>query len=293
MVYVTAESRAISVEKIKRALERAKQQQANHRNVAVTTVPASDDSAVSQSSPIAHNVEDIHYRQTRVLQIDPEVLRRNNIIVGDASQAAADTAYKILRTQVEQRLDARGWNAVAVTSPGASAGKTITAINLSVALAKEVHRTVLLVDLDFRNPNIHKRFEYDVQKGLINYLLDDVPVNEILINPGIERLVLLPAGRVPVPNSSELLSSPKMVRLVDELKSRYPSRIIVFDMPPLLWSDDTMAFTPYVDTTLLVVAEGLTTKEELRRATEIMEGHDLIGTVLNRSKEIQPTYYIR
>jgi len=274
------------MEKIKRALERAKQegeQQPSEQD---------RDGAVPTTSSRSA-VKEISYKQTRVLDIDADVLRRNRIVVGSGEFAAAETAYKILRTQVEQRLAARGWNSVAVSSPGAGSGKTTTAINLSLALAQELHRTVLLVDLDFRNPSVHRSFEINVEKGLIDYLLYGVPLNEILLNPGVERLVILPAGKNPVPNSSELLSSPEMVRLVDELKSRYPSRIIVFDLPPLLWSDDMLAFAPYVDTTLLVVSEGLTTKEELRRVMEIMEGNNVLGTVLNRATEIQPSYYYK
>lgn len=275
------------MEKIKQALERARQENAAQRqNVSETT--RDETKSDGQAS-----VADISYRQTRVLNIDRGVLRENRIIVGSGEFAAAETAYKILRTQVEQRLAARGWNSLAISSPGAGSGKTTTAINLSLALAQELHRTVLLVDLDFRNPSVHKSFQFDVKFGLIDYLLDGVPLSDILINPGVDRLVILPAGANAVPNSSELLSSPDMIRLVDELKSRYPSRIIVFDLPPLLWSDDMLAFAPYVDTTLLVVSEGLTTKEELRRVMEVMGENNVLGTVLNRSSEVQPAYYYK
>jgi protein-tyrosine kinase len=276
------------MEKIKQALDRARREQAGGAPRSAT--PDSEAKVVERDLKA---VQKISYEQTRVHEIDPDVLRRNRIIIGSGEHPAAETAYKILRTQVEQRLAANDWNAIAITSPGAAAGKTITAINLSMALAQEMHRTVLLADLDFRNPGVHRRFECDIKVGLIDYLLDDVPLNELLINPGIEHLVILPAGREAVPNSSELIASPKMISLVDELKSRYPSRIIVFDLPPLLWSDDTLAFSPYVDTTLLVVAEGLTTKEELRRAMEIMDGSNVVGTVLNRSNEVQPSYYYK
>lgn len=278
------------MEKIKQALERARAEQRPPSETHQTK-----DSVLSPKGSLvqagATAVDEITYAQTKVYSLDSEVLKRNNIVIGTGTHPGAETAYKILRTQVEQRLAARDWNAIAVTSPGAGAGKTSTAINLSMALAQEVHRTVLLADLDFRNPNVHKRFGCEIDLGLVDYLLDDVPLSEILINPGVERLVLLPAGKRAVPNSSELLSSPKMSLLVEELKARYPSRIIVFDLPPLLWSDDTLAFSPYVDTTLLVVAEGLTTKDELTRAVEVLQGTNVLGTVLNKSLETQSSYY--
>ncbi|MFT4584198.1 MAG: protein-tyrosine kinase [Gammaproteobacteria bacterium] len=275
------------MEKIKQALDRARKEQLKSTS---TPPPRSQPTASNSERSV---VQDINYNQTRVLEIDRAILRRNKIIIGSGQDPAAETAFKILRTQVEQRLAARNWNSIAVTSPGAGAGKTTTAINLSMALAQEMHRTVLLVDLDFRNPSVHHRFECSIEFGLVDYLLDDVPVNEILINPGVERLVILPAGRAAIPNSSELVASPKMIDLVEELKTRYPSRIIVFDLPPLLWSDDTLAFSPYVDTTLLVISEGITTKEEVRRVMEVMGESNVMGTVLNNATEIQPTYYYK
>ena len=109
-----------------------------------------------------------------------------------------------------------------MTSSSPGQGKTLTAVNLSIALAREMHRTVLLVDLDLRNPSVHKLFGLETHAGLVEHLLDDVPVSEILINPGIERLVVLPSGRS-VMNSSELLSSPKMPRAPRQEKIRRPT----------------------------------------------------------------------
>jgi protein-tyrosine kinase len=272
------------VEKIKQALERARSEQQAQEHASQRGEPSPRTvHASAESAPI-------NYSQTQVVTVDDAILKRNLLVAGLENCEAA-TAYKLLRTQVEQRLATRGWNALAITSPGAGQGKTLTAINLSIALARELHRTVLLVDLDLRNPNVHLRFEHAVTKGLVDYLLTDTPLNEILINPGIDRLVLLPAGRT-AHNSSELLSSPKMQRLVDELKSRYPLRIIVFDLPPLLSADDALAFSPYVDTTLLVIEDGKTTKDELLRAVEMLQGVHLLGTVLNKAAETQQTYYV-
>lgn len=272
------------MEKIKQALERARQEKLGDEPVS----EPHDKSAMTDGG-----VRSISYSETRVFSVDKETLRKNGLIIGSGEHPSAETGYKILRTQVEQRLSARGWNAFAITSPGAGVGKTTTAINLSMALAQEMHRTVLLVDLDFRNPSVHKRLGIEIEHGLIDYLISDVPLTSILVNPCIDRLVILPAGKSAIPNSSELLASPKMIQLVEELKSRYPSRLIVFDLPPLLWSDDTLAFSPFVDTTLLVVGDGMTTREELRRVTEIMGEGELMGTVLNRSTEVQPSYYYK
>ena len=80
-----------------------------------------------------------------------------------------------------------------------------------------------------------------------------------------------------------MLGSAKMAELVQELKSRYPSRIVVFDLPPVLTAADALAFSPYVDAALLVVEEGRTPRDDVVRATEMLASTKLLGTVLNKS----------
>jgi capsular exopolysaccharide synthesis family protein len=227
-------------------------------------------------------VTQISYSQTRSHPVQPELLREQRVIIGKESSDTAD-AYKILRTQVMQRLNENNWNALAITSPGDNEGKTLTAINLAISLAEEVTCTVLLVDADLRNPSLHAYFDLSPGMGLSDYLTGDIPLSELLVNPaGFERFVLLPGGK-PLANSAEMLNSPKMKRLVEELKERYRSRIILFDLPPLLSSADALAFSPYVDAALLVIEEGKTPAAEIQRAAELLQNTRLIGTVLNKA----------
>lgn len=233
-------------------------------------------------------IEQISYSQTQVCEIPARVLRKNRILVGE-ERTNATTAYKMLRTQILQRMRAGNWNTLAITSPGPGVGKTLTAINLAISLAREQHHTVMLADLDLSKPSVHRYFELVPQYGIGDYLLNDVELPEILINPGIERLVLLP-GHSTISNSSELLGAPKMASLVDELKHYYASRYILFDLPPLLAADDALAFSPYVDCILLVVEDGKTTKDDLIRTVGLLQHSNIIGTVLNRSDEAVDVY---
>jgi capsular exopolysaccharide synthesis family protein len=198
-------------------------------------------------------------------------------------------AYKILRTQVMHRLRENNWNVLGVTSPGHGEGKTLTAVNLAASLAMETSQTVLLVDADLRSPGIHEVFGLDDCPGLADYLLDDAPVEDLLVHPGIGRFVLLPGGRA-ISNSTETLTSPKMLALVEEFKHRYPARIIIFDLPPLLHTADVLAFSPYTDALLLVVEEGKTTVEELQRALSLVKhSRPVLGTVLNKAGQMGTT----
>ncbi|MFO0773558.1 MAG: CpsD/CapB family tyrosine-protein kinase [Nitrospiraceae bacterium] len=223
----------------------------------------------------------ITYTHTRSIDIPEMELQERRVLSGFTSGPFVD-AYKILRTQVVHRLRENHWNTLGITSPGEGEGKTLTAVNLALSLAMEVTQTVLLVDANLRNPTIHQVFGLGDCAGLADYLLDDIPVADLLVNPGIDRFVLMPGGRA-IPNSAEFLTSPKMVSLVDEFKNRYQSRIIIFDLPPLLQSADVLAFSPYTDAILLVVEEGKTTVDDVTRAMELTKkSTPILGTVLNK-----------
>lgn len=224
----------------------------------------------------------ITYTRTRSLTVPRSVLQGHRVMAAHNNGPFVD-AYKILRTQVTHRLRENGWNVVGVTSPGYGEGKTLTAINLAVSLAMETTQTVLLVDSDLQDPSVHKVFGVQDCLGLADYLLDDQPVEELLLHPGIGRFVLLPGGRA-ISNSTEILTSPKMVALVEELKHRYPSRFVIFDLPPLLHTADVLAFAPYTDALLMVVEEGKTTGEDLQRALGLVrDSRPVLGTVLNKA----------
>jgi capsular exopolysaccharide synthesis family protein len=196
-------------------------------------------------------------------------------------------AFKILRTQVLRRLRKHDWNVLGVTSPGYGDGKTLTAVNLAVSIAMDSAQTVLLADSDLTHPSLHEVWDLNEDgPGLTDYLLYDKPVQDLLVHPGIARLVLLPGGR-PVSNSTEFLTSPKMLALVEELKHRYPSRIIIFDLPPLLTTADAIAFAPSMDALLLVVEEGKTTADDVQRAFLLVKDScPVLGTVLNKAGQL-------
>ncbi len=264
------------MERIKQALERAREERLRAQG---TAPPASQ----SAPSGMAASTGQILYSRTRTEEVPADLLREKRIITAVDSGPFTD-AYRILRTQVLQRLQENHWNVLAITSPAADEGRTLTAINLAISLAKEIEHTVLLVDADLRNPSIHTYFGLHPELGLSDYLTSDVPLEDLLIHPsGIGRIVILPGGK-PLDNSSEMLNSPKMSRLVEELKSRYRTRVVLFDLPPLLTTADALAFSPYVDAALLIIEEGKTASAEIRRAVELLGNTKLIGTVLNKSQ---------
>ncbi|MSR10043.1 MAG: exopolysaccharide biosynthesis protein [Gammaproteobacteria bacterium] len=261
------------MERIRKALERAGQD----RQMTGTDVPGQTSQGIQ--ADLSSGV--VHYTMTKMVEVSPQQLLENRIIAALPEHAFKD-AYRMLRTRVLQTMRNNGWTSVAVTGAATGCGKTLTAINLAVSLAMEVSSTVLLVDLDLRRPAIHRCFGYEPELGLSDYLTTDVPLHQLLFTPGIDRLVVLP-GRSALPNSAEMLRSPRMIALVNELKTRYPDRLIVFDLPPILVADDALAFSPYTDCFLMVAESGATKKEDLQKAYSILKNTPLVGTVLNKS----------
>lgn len=235
-------------------------------------------------------VGEIHYTVTRTVPVSAGQLRSQRILTGAADDPVGE-AYKLLRTHIVQRTRAENKNLLMLTGPQAGEGKTLTAINLAISLSQEVDKTVLLVDADLRRPTVHEYFGLPSGSGLVDYLGGSRTIPEILLHPeGFAKFVILPGGR-PVSEAAELISSPMMVELVEELKHFYPDRYVLFDLPPMLSFADALAFAPLMDGIILVVEAGKTPKEDIQRCLELLKDFPILGTVLNKLKGNEPGYY--
>ena len=278
--------------KLKKALEKAKETRgAEYQNVyRDTDEPARTIGTQAKFLDTECRPEiEIRYSDTKIRKIEEQRLKKGKVISLFHDIEKIDE-IKTLRTQVLNHLNQVGGNSILITSSNPYEGKTFTAINLGVSIAQQLDRTVLLVDADLRkHSKSHKDFAgdffgTDMNEGLSNYLLGQAEIPDLLVNPGIERLVLLPAGR-PLPNSAELLGSPRMVRLVNDIKSRYSDdRVIIFDSSSLLTSADPLVLSRYVDGILLVVEHEKTTAEQLKKSTELLKDKPVFGTIMNKSR---------
>jgi protein-tyrosine kinase len=257
-------------------------------NVAELTPMPDAGSAAVAPAPAQATMPAFDIDRLEWIQPDVELLEQNRIVIDERSNASA--AYKVLRTRVLQRMRRNGWKTLAVTGTCPNEGKTLTAINLSINLAWHLTTSVVLVDMDLRNPSVHRYLGIDTRFGLMDYLNGDVPLVRAGVRPGIERLGVILNDR-PVANASELLSAPETVELIDEVK-RGDDRIAVFDLPPIFAGDDVLAFAPLVDAVLIVLSQGTTKRASLVALKELLQNVNVIGTVLNRSSErVAPYYY--
>jgi non-specific protein-tyrosine kinase len=224
-----------------------------------------------------------NYSKSRTVHLDPAVLADNRCM-GIFPYAREAEVYKVLRTQILEATKEKGGNTIMITSALPGEGKTLTAINLAFTFAKLFEQTVLLVDGDLRQQAIHKKLGFSSDKGLIDHLVDDIPLSDLMIWPGIDKLTLISGGRS-VAESAELFRSTRMRELVNEMKTRYPDRYVFFDVPPILGGADTLDFVPLVDHVVVVVQYGVTPIDAVKKAVELIPQEKVIGFVLNRSED--------
>ena len=221
------------------------------------------------------------YSNSRSVELDSAGVLGNRCIAVD-NKIPETEIYRILRSQILHRCEEGDYGkTIMVTSAVPQEGKTVTAINLAMTLAREFSQTALLVDCDFRSQQIHKTLCYESKRGLADYLLHDTPFSDIVVWPNIEKLTIISGGR-PIGASSELLGSPGMRQLIADMKSRYPERFVIFDSPPVLTCSDTLALAPLVDGVVVVVRADKTSRTDILKALDMLPRDKILGLVLNQ-----------
>jgi protein-tyrosine kinase len=189
--------------------------------------------------------------------------------------------FKILRTHIFFPLSGKIPRIIAITSAVPGEGKSFVAANFAVSIARELDRSVLLIDCDLRKPSIHKMFGFkDDILGLSNYLSEKLELSSLVLPTKVEKLHLLAAGSQ-VENSSELLSSEQMAAMLNEVTRNNDNRFVILDTSPVIMTAEAMAITRYVDGVLLVARTDYTPKAHLKELIKVIDPEKIIGTVLN------------
>ncbi|WP_426233094.1 CpsD/CapB family tyrosine-protein kinase [Pararhizobium sp. DWP3-4] len=212
----------------------------------------------------------------------PDTVFRNRIVTIDRSDPA-HVPFDMMRTTVLQNLRQNGWTSIAITSPTASCGKSLVALNLAFSLAHQLDRRTLLVDLNLKLPQIGEMLGVTARASMEDFLKGDAPIQDIFLRYG-ENLAVAVNDR-PVQFSAELLQSLEAVRVLQDLRLRMGPDVILYDLPPMLSSDDVTAFLPNVDCAILVAAAEHSTFAEVDRCERYLsERTNMLGVVLNKCR---------
>lgn len=208
-------------------------------------------------------------------------------VTAPASQVAE--AYQTLRANVRFVGAAHELRTLLITSPHAGEGKTTTAANLAVVMARSGTR-VLLVGLDLRRPTLFREFGRREGKGITAVLSGEADLSDVLLDVGVPNLQLLPAGAIP-PNAADLISSPRMAELMLQLDDL--ADLVIYDSPPLLAVADSLEMAPRVSGVILVVDAKGTKRNALRTSVDRLTavGSTLLGVVFNNVELSEPYSY--
>ena len=198
--------------------------------------------------------------------------------------------FKILRTNLLFPSSGKSPRTIMVTSTMPDEGKSMIAGNLAISIAQSIQEHVLLIDCDIRRPCIHTQFGFGDVPGLSEHLSKGIPLSSLLLKTIVDKLNILPGGRPPF-NPSELMSSQRMSKLLQEVKYRYSDRFIIIDSPPPKLSAETSALSRQVDGVLLVIEYGRTSREMLSDLINIISKEKIVGVVFNKLDMRYAGYY--
>ena len=271
-------------------------------------VPAPAAASVVAAAPVVPAVRSAQVemlpssgRRSREVMIDVARLEREGYLV--PSQARSQLAEQMRIIKRPLLANARGEtaqhipraNLIQVVSAMPGEGKTFFAVNLAMSIAMEVDLSVLLVDADVLRPSVLARCGIEPSRGLMDVLKSpSLDLADVMLRTNVPKLSLLPAGTANA-QSTELLASSAMERLLDELASRFPDRIIVFDAPPLIPTTESRVLASRVGQVVMVVEAGKTTHAQVTQAYAAVEQCPIVLSVLNRastkSNEAYGYYY--
>jgi protein-tyrosine kinase len=216
----------------------------------------------------------------------------NSRIVAHGASSQNGRHYDMLRTQVLQAMDKKNWQFLAITSPTAGCGKTVTACNLAMSIARMPDRSVLLVDLDLRKPMIANYLGLGGTGGVLSILEGQGTFSSAILQArlGPSRLLVLP-GSVSSSDASEWMASQMMGTLFQAIKREFRSRIVIFDLPPMLLGDDVISILPRMDAALLVAGVGTTSVSDIKECQKHLQRTPVLRVVVNKATEAAGSYY--
>jgi protein-tyrosine kinase len=217
-----------------------------------------------------------------VFDLHDQYLRSQRIITHVPTDPRT-RAFDMLRTPVLQAMDAKKWRFLAVMSPTSGCGSTVTAANLALSAARNFERHVLLVDLNLAKPVLAQRLGIVPKVGMAALLRGEVSLGDAVLPLRINstRLEFLPT-EMALSESSEWMASLAMANILQTIRREFPSHTVIFDLPALLASDDTLAYLPHADCALLVTAVGQSTAQQIVECKKHLHSTNVVRVVVNK-----------
>ena len=286
------------MEQIKQAVERAKASATGESLRPMTPVhgQGAPQAAVAASKSPTPKFEPTASQDGSALRLDEVRLDWSHLeqhrIIGHNVADPRSKVFDVLRTQVLQAMDQKNWQFLAITSPTEGCGKTVTAINLALSIARQPERSALLIDMDLQRPTVANYLGIKYRRGVRDILEGRATLADATIRTNADscEIMVLPSG-APTVHSSELIASRNMDTMLQDIKRNFRPQTVIFDMPPLLQGDEVLATLPKIDAVLLVTAVGVSTLHEIKECNRHLQATEVIRVILNKSHETIKRHY--
>lgn len=271
------------MEKLQKALQKARDQRGTgplHRNAALPQGAA--EAAVAPGKAV-----DELWAGLRAFEPSAAALERGRIVSAEANRLGAD--FDILRTKVMLMMRKNGWKRLAVTSPTMGCGKSTTACNMVIGGARNSDFRMIMMELDLRRPSIARTLGVPEGPDITELLSGRVDFAEQAVR--YRQNIALSVAQRPSSDPTSILLNRTTHEVLNDVEARYAPDLMVFDLPPILVSDDTQAVLKDVDCALLVARAGSTTISQIDSSErEIAEHTNMLGVVLNQCRDADEGY---
>jgi capsular exopolysaccharide synthesis family protein len=258
-------------------------------------VSAATDRAAEEAQSGYANRLDLSFEETGAApaQVDRSKLNgySSEVVVHHDRGSAVTEQYRVIRTQLLARGRNQSIQTTVLTSSTPEEGKSVTTANLGISFSELRNKKTLLVEGDLRRPSFSKLFDRESSPGLLNALRGEVNSIDDAIHPTIyENLQFLPAGGRDSTHSTELLSSPRMAQILEQLKDRYDH--IFIDTPPVVTVTDACILGEMADQVLMVVRLNKTPSGAVERAKRLLRAAncDVSGVILTHMRHFVSRY---
>ncbi len=261
------------MEKIKSAIDKARAEQAAAPLMIVPNVVP----------PVASGPSDVVQAWAALPVFVPKAAHLAERRVLTMAKQPEAVVFDVMRTKVLQQMRAQGWRRLAIASPTSGCGKSTVCLNLAFSLGRQPDLRTIVAELDLRRPALAEMLGMQVDTGFATVLGGKTALAQVARRCGSGLALALNAD--PVRHSAELLQGREVAAVLAQIEADYAPDILLFDMPPLLVSDDCMAFMPHVDAVLLIAGAETTSVAQIDACErELASQTNVMGVVLNKCR---------
>lgn len=263
------------VERLKEAIEKARLQ----RNAGGASAAPPTPAPPAQTALDAPDA----WRALPALDLDPAHLARERIVTRDKT-GSEHIPFDVLRTRLGKIAQENGWSRIGIASPTKGCGKSFVCANLAFSFARNAALRTVVLDLDLKRPRLAESLGVRSPFAIADFLLDRKPLAETMVRASDNLAFGL--NTAAVRDSAEMMASERAAASIDAMRKTLAPHIVLFDLPPIFASDDTLAFLANVDALMLVAAAGATMARDIAECERLLSGQtEFLGVVLNKVEE--------